>query len=308
VVADCGCGAPAAPATGGGLSLFSGLRGNQGGCGCDAAPAPAPVADCGCGAPVVGGGLGVAKKPFSGLRSMFRKTSHGACGFAPIAAAPIAAAPVADCGCGSPAPAPVADCGCGSPAPVSDCGCGGSAVTPCGFTGGGGSRGPLTLMDRLRGNRIPRTREGVVIGTEGSNGCNPPCPQAPAPAAGCGCGGPVHQEGAVYQEAAPCTSCGGGEVVYGEAQPTSGCTTCGTGEGEIIYGDPLSVPGTPAITSEGTSASPVLPPAGGSSTKSEAIQNATEGVIEAGGGASEASPVVDPGAFVPRKGRTTVGG
>ncbi|MDB4766474.1 hypothetical protein OAG71_02170 [bacterium] len=150
-------------------------------------------------------------------------------------------------------------------------------------------------MDRLRGNRIPRTREGVVIGSACNDGCNPPCPNQPA--ADCGCGAPA------YQEAAPCTSCGGGEVIYSDAQPSSGCSTCGTSEGEVIYGDAVAAPVT-SMGSEGVSNVDPVVPAGES--------NATEGVIESGDGTSEASgdsedsPLVDPGAFVPRQ-RSTIG-
>lgn len=310
-VTDCGCEAPAAPACGGGgCGLFSKLRGGKSGCGCEApAPvadcgceAPAPVADCGCEAPVADCGCeapapvadcgcGVAKKPCSlGLFSKFKKAGCG--GAAPVADCGCEApAPVADCGCGSPAP--VADCGCEAPAvsdcgcetPVADCGCGASAVSTCGCNGA--VRGKLSLLDRLRGNRIPRTREGVVIGSQCNDGCNPPCPNQPTD---CGCGAPAYQ-------AAPCTSCGGGEVIYSDAQPTGGCSACGTSEGQIIYGEPVAVPATSMGSEEATNVAPVEP---------AVDANATEGVIESGDGASEASPVVDPGAFIPRR-RTTVG-
>ena len=379
-VADCGCSAPAAPASpcggGGGLGLFSKVRGSVGGgdCGCSApAPAPAPVADCGCGSPALGGQCGLGKKMSLGLFSKFQKSGCGS------------PAPVSDCGCSAPAPAPapvVADCGCSAPAaPASpcgggvgsglfsnvrgsfgggDCGCSAPAAAPappcgggCGgggglglfskVRGGGGDcgcsapapapapvvstcgcnapvsggcgstneacgvRGKLTLLDRLRGNRIPRTKEGVVIGSC-NDGCNPPCPHqpTPAPAGDCGCGAPV--------EAAPCTSCGEREITYGDTQPyDSGCSTCqGSTEGDIIYGDSGALAAPVIIDGDGESnVAPVVPDA-----------NTTEGVIESGGGSGTkgvedavdavkeavegASPVVDPGAFVPAR-RTTVG-
>ena len=149
-------------------------------------------------------------------------------------------------------------------------------------------------MDRLRGNRIPRTREGVVIGSQCNDGCNPPCPNQPA--ADCGCGAAP-----AYQEASPCTSCGGGEVIYSDMQPSSGCSSCGgSSEGQIIYGDAAAVaaPVTSMQSQEATNVAPVVP---------SDDNNATEGVIEAAEEAiEEASPVVDPGAFVPRR-RSTVG-
>ena len=343
---DCGCGAPASPASrcdGGGCGLFSKVRGGLGGgCGCEtAAPTAAPVADCGCSAPAPApvADCGCDAVPASpcgdggcGLFSKVRGNLGGGCGCE-------AAAPVADCGCSAPAPvvdcgcdaapasscgeggcglfskirgnmdggcgceaaAPVADCGCGSPAPaVSSCGCNapvsgghGSAVAQC------GARGKLTLLDRLRGNRIPRTREGVVIGSC-NNGCNSPCPQQPTHGGGCGCNAPT--------EAAPCTSCGEATIVYGDAQPyDGGCSTCqGSSQGQII-GGAVAAPTT--IDSNGeTNIAPVVP--GGSSNRNE-----TEGVIETGvkeamkeaaGAVEGASPVVDPGAFIPSR-RSTVG-
>jgi hypothetical protein len=307
-VESCGC--DAAPATApkfGGLNLFSKLCKNSCGapepaiapvadCGCSA-PVEAPVADCGCEAPTASpcGELNAAKKPFSlGLFNRFKTPAASAaadCGCG--APEPV----VSDCGCGSSAPveaAPAADCGCSAAvaAPVSDCGCevpvspcGNSAVAPCGCNDG--SRGKLSLLDRLRGNRIPRTRDGVVIGSACNDGCNPPCPAQPSD---CGCGGAP-----VPQVAAPCTSCGGGEVIYTQAQPSTGCSSCGTSQGEVIYGTPVAAATATAAGSE--EAAPVAPPA-----DTETTPMATEGVIESVPGA----PVVDPGAFIPRR-RTTIG-
>ena len=305
-VADCGCEAAAPACGGGGSGLFSKLRGSVGsiggGCGCDApapiadygcaAPAPAPVADCGCAAPApaiapvadcgceapAAGGCGLGK----GLFSKFLKPSCGT------------SAPVSDCGCSAAVPAFV-------PAPVvSPCGCDAPVSGGCGSAGGEcGPRGKLSLLDRLRGNRIPRTKEGVVIGAC-NDGCNPPCPQQPV--ADCGCGAPV--------EAAPCNSCGGGEVIYGDAQPyDGGCSTCqGSSEGQIIYGDAAAVAAPVMMDSAGeTNVAPVVPADDANSTEgviesgdaSEAVEDAVDAV-------KEASPVVDPGAFVPSR-RTTVG-
>ena len=182
-------------------------------CGCDSAPAaaPAPAADCGCeSAPAaapscgcLGGGGGL----------LGRLGGGGGCGSA--------AAPAADCGCDS---APVADCGCDS-APVADCGCDSApaAAPSCGCQGGGGgllggrslggcnscgesscnggcgggglhgSRGGnrgVTLLNRLRGDRIVRD-------TSNCGRCMPACPMD-----GCdsGCGG--------------CSTCGDAPVEY----------------------------------------------------------------------------------------------
>lgn len=332
-VADCGCSAPApAPVVAD--------------CGCDAAPVVSDCGCDAPAAAPFGGAAAAKKSCLLGLFNKFKKPSIAApvaatpCGYS--SPAPVAdcgcGSPVveSDCGCGSPAPEPVADCGCaapavqsdcgcGSPAPAADCGCaataaparnffsavrpaaggcgcgspavespcGGSAVSTCGCDST--PRGKLTLLDRLRGNRIPRTREGVVIGSQCNDGCNSPCPQQPAD---CGCGTSACGEAPVYQ-AAPCTSCGGGEVIYSEAQPSSGCTSCGGSQSEVIYGSPVTLPAeTAAGSQEATNVAPPVVPA----TES----NATEGVIESGDGTSEAAPVVDPGAFIPKR-RSTVG-
>jgi len=127
-----------------------------------------------------------------------------------------------------------------------------------------------------------------VIGSECNDGCNPPCPAEPS--ADCGCAAPVYQ-------AAPCTSCGGGEVIYGNAQPVdTGCSTCGTSQGQVIYSDDVAAPVTAMDSAEATNVAPAVP---------EADTNSTEGVIESGVDAiEEASPVVDPGAFIPRRSNT----
>ena len=299
-IADCGCGAPApvadcgcdaAPASScgdGGCGLFSkGHGGLGGGCGCGVV-APAPMADCGCSAPAPVADCGCDAAPASscgdggcGLFSNIRGNASGGCG----------------CEAAAPVHAPVADCGCGSPAPeVSSCGC--NAAVSEGQGSHCGTRGKLTLLDRLRGNRIPRTREGVVIGAC-NNGCNSPCPHQPtaAPAGDCGCNASV--------EAAPCTSCGGGEIVYGDAQShAGGCSTCqGSTQGQIFNGGVAA----PEMMDK-TNAAPVVP--GGSSSRNE-----TQGVIESGvkkamqeaaRAIKGASPVVDPSAFIPSR-RSTVG-
>ncbi len=267
---SCGCGAPAAaiePVADCGCSAPTPMPTVE--CGCSAAPsAAASVSDCGCGSPtpIADPSNAVAKKTFSlGVFNKFQRTDHG-----------------------SPAPVPAADCGC--TAPVMDHAP--SAVTSCGCNGAGGEekaavRGKLTLLDRLRGNRIPRTREGVVIGSEGSDGCNSPCPQPQS--SDCGCGAAAPQEA---PQAAPCTSCAGGEFVYRDAQPVGGCTSCGTSEAQVIYGEPTAVAPATAMGTGEADIAPVVP--------------ATEGVIESVDETSGAAPVVDPGAFIPRR-RTTVG-
>ena len=293
---SCGCSAPAAPSCGGGCGggLLSNLGGGGllsrvggGGCGCSApapscAPAPvftpAPAVSCGgCGQPASSCGCGAARGGqlrgrVSGMVSNVggRLSSIGNSG----------------CGCSAPAPA-VSSCGGG---------CGGS----CG--GGCGSAGRLSLLDRLRGNRIPRDRDGRVLGGTCNDGCNPPCPQQNS---GCGCGST------------------GGEVVYSQpnavAAPMSSCSSCGGGSvgGEVIYGDSVYGAGSvetaaPVIESGGViegsmNAAPVTP-----STTTPAVDTpevtppAVEAVKEAIEGAS-ITPVVDPNAFIIRGGNVAGG-
>ena len=207
-IADCGCGAPIAD-----CGCSAPAPAPVADCGCSApapAPAPAPIASCGCDAAPASAPSAGGCQLLNKLRE--RMSSFGSGGGCGCAAAPVAsdcgcgapAAPIvtpaieSSCGCSAPAPAPVSDCGCGAPAPapvVSDCGCGAPApvVSDCGCGGGGhggvavaSARGGLfnrpqsnlTLLDRLRGNRIPRDRDGRVIGSGNNNGCNPPCPGA----------------------------------------------------------------------------------------------------------------------------------
>jgi len=64
-------------------------------------------------------------------------------------------------------------------------------------------------------------------------------------------------------------------------------------EGQVIYSDAVAAPVTTMNSVEATNVAPVVP---------EADSNSTEGVIESGVDAvEEASPVVDPGAFIPRR-------
>lgn len=254
-VADCGCSAPApvmndcgcgtAPALGGGglLEKFRvSMPAFTGDCGCapvsDCGPVAPIVEPCGCGPTSMLGGRGLLTSLRGRLPSM-----GGDCG---------CGAPVADCGCSGPAldlvpvnacdtapacgcsggkirgmfsnvggrvrgmlPTASADCGCAAPAPMalatSSCGC--ADASPC---DGGTAR--LTLLDRLRGNRIARDRGGRVIGGGCNDGCNPPCPTggcggvaaAPAVAAPCGCGSSI-----MYNEV-PMNAAPMGTPVYSE--------------------------------------------------------------------------------------------
>ena len=196
VIDDCGCGMP------------------------EPAPCVTPVVEsCGCNvapacdtAPSCGGGL------LDRLKGRLSSIGGGGCG---------CSAPVADgCGCEAPAPvpcvtpAPVASCGCDA-APAADCGCNGGrlgglmgrlrSAGSCGcddaapvITSCGTPMGRLTLLDRLRGNRIPRDRCGSVVGSGCNDGCNSPCPGNNA---GCGCGStygaPATMSGEVITTEAP---------------------------------------------------------------------------------------------------------
>ncbi len=282
-------------------------------CGCEAAPMVETSA-CGCEAAPVESSCGSA----GGFLSRLRGIGHG-CGSAPAVEASACgceAAPVveaAPCGVAAPEAAPAtcgsrlfgrlgcnsspevsSGCGCDAAPVVSTCGCNEPAVG-CGATGS--SRPKLSLLDRLRGNRIPRDREGKVIGVS-NDGCNPPCP---VKAADCGCN-------TGYVIDTPCRSCsayGDGEVIYSDAMPVSGCANgmCGS---TPVYGEGVALPAAAATIDSGSNiAAPVDPDA-----------SATEGVIEATEAESsierrnvtqpsvsdeENDPVVDPGAFLPRR-------
>lgn len=293
-VESCGCEVPA-PACGGGPGLLDKLKGRLSSLGSGAGCA-APVADCGCEAPAPAPcGCEVAPAPVAepcgceaapvmaapscggsggGLldRLKGRLSSLGGGGGCGCEAAPV----VEDCGCSAPvaapcvtpvvAPAPV----CEAAPAAADCGCG-EAAPSC-----GGERPRLSLLDRLRGNRIPRDRNGRVIGGGCNDGCNPPCPNTGSPCdSGCGCGAAVTM-------AAPmdsgCSSCGGAVM----AAPMAG---------DVIYGDatPLNQNVAPV------EAAPVI---------SEPIEPAPAGsdVIEEAEKADE-TPAVDPNAFIIRKGK-----
>ena len=295
----CGCeAAPVASSCGSAGGFLSRLRGIGRGCG--SAPAVEASA-CGCeAAPVEAAPCGCEAAPMV-------ETSACGCEAAPVVeAAPcgVAVPEAAPATCGSrlfgrlgckSSPEVSTGCGCDAAPVVSTCGCNEPAVG-CGATGS--SRPKLSLLDRLRGNRTPRDRDGKVIGVC-NDGCNPPCP---VKAADCGCD-------AGYVIEAPCSSCsayGEGEVIYSDAMPVSGCANgmCGS---TPVYGEGVALPAAAAATIDSGSniAAPVDPNA-----------SATEGVIEATEEESsierrnvtqpsvsdeEDDPVVDPGAFLPRR-------
>ena len=301
------CGSNAAPA--GLLDLLrrncgfgSGAAAKASSCGCEAGPmaashtvfasspemvspfaSHAATADSGCGSD-------------GGFLSRLRGMGKSSCGSAPAVA-------TSDCGCDA-APA-VSTCGCGAAPAVSTCGCGAPGGS-CGSGGGRIGRPKLSLMDRLKGNRVPRDRNGRVIGVS-NDGCNPPCPTQPN--AGCGCGSHVETPyvETPYVEAAPCSSCstcGGGEVIYSDAVPVSGCAdgSCGS---TPIYGSAVALPAAAAATSEGSGSrvDPVPPP-----TTERTIQETEEverrDVTQPSISDDEDDPIVDPGAFVPRSTNT----
>lgn len=216
VASDCGCSAPMAMAAP--IAMPAPMIMSAPACGCESADT------CGC-----GGGLNIRGR-VSGLLSRVGSVGCGTCGSTdacgcgtrqPVRNLVGRLSNVGGCGsCGAPA----GDCGCGMAAPVTSCGCdnapscgcnGGGRVKNilgriprpfkggcgcgvstcdggCGASACGSSR--LTLLDRVRGHRTPRTGAGC------NDGCNPPCPNS-----GCSsCAG-----GAIAQ---PCNSCGGGAV------------------------------------------------------------------------------------------------
>ncbi len=221
VVEDCGC--EAAPACAdpceqrvGLLNRLRGRLGNRCGsepaadCGCEveAAPCcePAPVADCGCEAEPA---CGCDAAPSCGGRLRGRLGGRlGGCR--------------SDRGCGASA-----DCGCGV---SNDCGCDSGCDDGC---------SKLTLLDRLRGNRLPRSRGGRVLCGCPNDGCNSPCP-------GQGCGDNAVNSG--------CSSCGGDVISYGqpveagssapvyESAPAQGVVVpnVNEAEGQVVPGDGAS--------------------------------------------------------------------
>ncbi len=260
------------------------------------ASAAAP-ADCGCGS---GGGF------LSRLKAMGCKSG---CGSAPaVEASPCGcdAAPAVEastCGCEAAPVATSSSCGCDAAPAVSTCGCE-AASAGCRSGGGGTVRPRLSLLDRLKGNRVPRDRNGKVLGVC-NDGCNPPCPVQPV--ADCGCGSYVE---APYVEAAPCSSCstcGGGEVIYSDAMPASGCANGACGS-TPIYGQPIALPAAAAATSEGsgTRVDPVAPPATEGTLQSveEVEDTDRRDVTQPSISDGEDDPIVDPGAFAPRSTNT----
>ena len=304
------CGCDAAPACGGGGpglldDIKSRLSSVGSGCGCSA-----PVADCGCdvapapapcdAAPACGGGPGLLD------RLKGRMSSIGGGGGCGCDAAPV----VSDCGCSEPAPTPcmapvvTAPCGCDAPAPVASCGgnaggrirgavsgifqrgqssagCGCEVAAPapssCGCNAGSASSGRLSLLDRLRGNRVPRDRSGRLIGGGCNDGCNPPCPGAGA--GDCGCGGDVVMAAPVTTGCSSCSSCDGGAIMM--AAPLAG---------GAIYTDTTSSSTTEGVIMEApATAEPAATEAQGVIEKAPMIEGAD-------------TPAVDPNAFIIRNG------
>ena len=306
--APCGCDAggrglldnlkgrlPSRPTLGGG-----GLLASAGGSGCKA---PAPIASP-CGA---AGGPGLLDRLQSRMSSI---GGGGGCG---CDAAPV----ISDCVCSAPAPAPCvtpsigsacgaapaggrvrdavsgvlsrvgqsSGCGCGAaPAPVAS-GCGCSAGHSAGVAGGIGSRLPslrgssnLTLMDRLRGNRIPRDREGRVIGSGFNDGCNSPCPNMGGHDCGCGAAAPV------VAAPAPCSSCS-------SCGSYEGSVLAAPAAGGIIYSDSPSSEGVITEAPISTESSPA-------SEASDVIEKVQEVITPK----VDATPAVDPNAFIIRNG------
>ena len=320
VVAAPSCGCDAGPSCGGGgLGLLdkmkSGLSSVGGGCAAPAGACGFASAPFAAAAPSCGGGPGLLDRLKGRLDSA---GGGGGCG---CDAAPV----VESCGggCSAPAPAPfvtpaVEAAPCAAPAggrirgafanigQSSDCGCGAApaatfsaapAVSSCGC---GASAGPssarLTLLDRLRGNRIPRDRDGRVVGSAPNNGCNSPCPSSGGDA-GCGCG---------TATAAP--------VVYDSAPVDSGCSTCSSCTGTVTEGSIMAAPYAAGGVIYGDSDSTTLdsdsvimetPADGPSDSTVEPIEKVIEKVQEIPKGTDiDASPTVDPNAFMIRNGNS----
>ena len=238
VVEDCGC--DAAPACGGSCGSRVGLLGKlmsrcQGrscgaaaDCGCEVAQEapcfePAPVMeDCGCEA-----------EPACGCNAA------SACGGGRIRSR-LAARPKLRSGSG------VASCG------GCDSGCGGGCDSGCG--GGCDDNGceRLTLLDRLRGNRLPRDRRsGRVLCGSPNDGCNSPCPGG-----GCdgGYGAPVESG---------CSSCGGGEVIsYGDPVDS----------GNVVPMQQESTPAEGIVVPNVNEAEGVITPGNGSASKAPLVR------------------------------------
>ena len=282
----CGCDAPApvatfaapvaSPCAASGPGLLDRLKdrmssvGGGGGCGCDAAPV---VSDCGCSAPsapIVTPSLGPA--PCAASSGPVRGAVSGV--FSRVGQS-------SGCGCGAaPAPA-VSDCGCGA---------GHSAGIAGGIAGGGfGSRLPslrgssnLTLLDRLRGNRIPRDRDGRVIGSNPNDGCNSPCPNMGG-GHDCGCGAAAPVIAApVETGCSTCSSCGNGNF--------EGSVLAAPAAGGVIYSD------SPSTSSEGVI---LESPASDADSPSDVIKDVIEETVTP---KVDATPAVDPNAFIIRNG------
>ncbi len=271
------------------------------GCGCKSAPAAAPSCGCEAAAPSCGceAAPAVEASPCDCEAAVVEASPCG-CDAAPaVEASPCgcdAAPAVAATPCGAPAAVIPSGCGCNAAPAVSTCGCnepsGGGGP---GSYAPGGNRPKLTLLDRLRGNRVARNRDGKVIGVC-NDGCNPPCPQKPVD---CGCGG-----GEYIIEAAPCSSCntcGGGEVIYSDAMPTSGCASGACGGATPVYGDGVALP---AAVSEGSGSrvEPVAPAMteGTLQGVEEVEETERRDITQPSVSDEEDDPIVDPGAFVPR--------
>lgn len=303
-------------------------------CGCEAAPAPftvEPVAisePCGCGAaPAVASApitesCGCAAAPAAGgclldrlKRNMDSTHTGGGCGCSAtpvteafdatavpsvtpiIDSAPVVLASGSGCGCGEAAPVAHVASSCGCNAGGSSCGCGSAH-------GGAVQRPPLTLRDRLRGNRVARDREGRVIGAS-SNGCNPPCPQRQEPSCGCGCEAPpvpvpFDTGCSTCAQPVPCQSCQG-EVIQGQVIGAEGEVI-----GAPILASPAVIDGDSSTVEESIiteedpvedaidSVDPVSP------IDADDVKDAIEKVVPG----LKDTPSVDPKAFIFRNGNS----
>lgn len=152
----------------------------------------------------------------------------------------------------------------------------------------------------MKGNRIPRDRNGKVLGVC-NDGCNPPCPVAPQ--ADCGCGSYV--EAPYVVDAAPygsCSTCGGGEVIYSDAMPANACANgmCGS---TPTYGEAVALPAAAAVLDGSESqVDPVVPTdtEGSLQAVEEIEETDRRDITQPSVSDDEDDPIVDPGAFIPR--------
>ena len=290
VMEDCGCDAEPAcgDSCGSRCGLLGKLRarcqsgscGATSDCGCEAAPV---VEDCGCDAAPVMEDCGCDAEPACGdscgsrcglLNKLMSRCQGRSCGAASDCGCEVEAAPCCDpapvmesCGCeAEPACGCDAAPACGGhvrsrlaarPKLRSGCGCGvascGGCDSGCGCGGGCNDNGcaRLSLLDRLRGNRLPRDRRSsrVLCGCP-NDGCNSPCP------GGCdgGYGAPVE---------AGCSSCGGGEIISNGTPVDSG---------NVVPMQQKSNPAEGVVVPNGNETEGVITPGNGSASKAPLVR------------------------------------